>query len=32
VLITLPPARAEAETIGHLEKIARDWVEPAAAI
>jgi probable F420-dependent oxidoreductase len=32
VLITLPPARAEAETVANLEKIARDWVEPAAAL
>jgi alkanesulfonate monooxygenase SsuD/methylene tetrahydromethanopterin reductase-like flavin-dependent oxidoreductase (luciferase family) len=32
VLITLPPARAEQETVANLEKIARDWVEPAAAL
>ena len=32
VLITLRPARAETENLADLEKIARDWVEPAAAI
>jgi probable F420-dependent oxidoreductase len=32
VLITLRPPRAEAETVSDLEKIARDWVEPAAAL
>jgi probable F420-dependent oxidoreductase len=32
VLITLRPPRAEAELVGNLEAIARDWVEPAAAI
>ncbi len=32
VLITLRPPRAEAETVADLEKIAREWVEPAAAL
>jgi probable F420-dependent oxidoreductase len=32
VLITLRPPRAEAETVADLEKIAHEWVEPAAAI
>ena len=32
VLINLRPPRAEAENLADLEKIAREWVEPAAAI
>ena len=32
VLIKLRPPRTEAETVADLEKIAREWVEPAAAI
>jgi len=32
VLITLRPPRAEGENLADLEKIAREWVEPAAAI
>ena len=32
VLINLRPPRAEGENLADLEKIAREWVEPAAAI
>ena len=32
VLINLRPPRAEAENLADLEKIAREWVDPAAAI
>ena len=32
VLITMRPPRLEAEVVANLEEIARDWVEPAAAI
>ncbi len=32
VMITLKPPRVEAEAVVNLEEIARDWVEPAAAI
>ena len=32
VLIKLKPPRAEAETVANLEQIARDWIEPAAAL
>ena len=32
VLINLRPPRAEGENLSDLEKIAREWVEPAAAI
>jgi len=32
VLINLRPPRAEAENLADLEKIAREWVEPAAAL
>jgi len=32
VMITLKPPRVEAEAVVNLEQIARDWVEPAAAI
>jgi hypothetical protein len=31
-MITLRPPRVEAEAVVNLEQIARDWVEPAAAI
>jgi hypothetical protein len=32
VMITLKPPSAEDEAVANLERIAREWVEPAAAL